>query len=91
MLPKFYNSAACFMQVLLNCHSVTEICTHFFTLKVNLGYEDFYVIFLKTYYLNKVQQPIMRISHSFSLKIHFLHIKGPFSMSGEMSQRDIMT
>ena len=39
---------------------------------------------------NKVSQPIMGISNSFSLKIHLLHNKRPFSTSGEMSQRDIM-
>ena len=36
------------MQAFLNCHGVTQICAHFFTMKVNLGYEAFYVIFLKT-------------------------------------------
>ena len=32
----------------------------------------------------------MGISNSFSLKIHLLHNKGPFSISWEMSQHDIM-
>ena len=32
----------------LNCHGVTQICTNFFTIKVNLGYEACCVIFLKT-------------------------------------------
>ena len=39
----FQNSTIglCFMQAFLNCHGVTQICAHFFTMKVNLGYEAF--------------------------------------------------
>ena len=34
------------MQAFLNCHDMTQICAHFFTIKVN--YEACYVIFLET-------------------------------------------
>ena len=36
------------MQALLNYHGVTQIWAHVFTVKVNLGYEAYYAIFLKT-------------------------------------------